>query len=478
MISNISFRDPAGVLTTVKGRLVRLVQKSAVRDLDAFLTSSAAQKFIEAGHLVRTEILESKTVEELQADSLSKWMFGVDAFGLAVEQEPVPFVSYPYEWPPEMLWAAASLTLNLAEKLLREDIGLKDATPYNVLFRGPKPVFVDVLSFECRDPRDPAWLPFAQFVRTFLLPLLVNKYYNLSLDQVLTNRRDGLEPDDIYPFCSRLRRLLPPFLSLVSIPVWLSGRQNRKNQKIYIRKLLADSEKARFILFSLFKRLRRMLRRLEPEGGNHSAWSDYMQADIYPHKAFEAKQAFVQNALTDFAPQRVLDVGCNTGHFSVLAAKSGASVTAIDCDPTVVGKLWRQANQEGLNILPLVINLCRPTPPIGWRNQECWSFIDRAYKGFDAVFMLAVIHHMLITEQIPLLEIADLLAELTTNLLIIEYVGPDDPMFRHLSRGRERLLGGYNRHLFEDTFRRSFEIIRFQHLEKIRRTLYLMQKRG
>jgi hypothetical protein len=30
---------------------------------------------------------------------------------------------------------------------LREGFGLKDATPYNVLFRGAQPVFVDLLSF-------------------------------------------------------------------------------------------------------------------------------------------------------------------------------------------------------------------------------------------------------------------------------------------------------------------------------------------
>ena len=81
---------------------------------------------------------------------------------------------------------------------IRDDgIGLKDATPYNILFRGPDPVFIDVLSFERRNPGDPTWLPYAQFVRTFLLPLLANKYFGLGLDQILTTRRDGLEPEEV-----------------------------------------------------------------------------------------------------------------------------------------------------------------------------------------------------------------------------------------------------------------------------------------
>ena len=52
------------------------------------------------------------------------------------EHERIPFPSFPYEWPPEMLEAAGSLTLDLAEAALEEGFGLKDATPYNVLFRG------------------------------------------------------------------------------------------------------------------------------------------------------------------------------------------------------------------------------------------------------------------------------------------------------------------------------------------------------
>ena len=101
--------------------------------------------------------------------------------------------------------------------------------------------------------------------------------------------------------------------------------------------------------------------------------------------------------------------------------------------------MWRQARAEKLDILPLAVNLTRPSPGTGWRNQECSSFLDRARGKFDAVLMLAVIHHMLVTERVPLAEIIDLAAELTTNLLIIEYVAPDDSMFRRLTRGREEL---------------------------------------
>src|SRR5207244_12703173 len=124
-----------------------------------------------------------------------------------VEQAGVAFPSFPYELPAEMLHAAAELTLDFAESLIEDGLGLKDASPYNVLFRGAQPVFVDLLSFEPRDSGDPTWLPFAQFVRTFLLPLLVNKHFGFSLADLLTTHRDGLEPEEVLRLLSPLQKL-------------------------------------------------------------------------------------------------------------------------------------------------------------------------------------------------------------------------------------------------------------------------------
>ena len=54
-------------------------------------------------------------------------------------------------------------------------------------------------------------------------------------------------------------------------------------------------------------------------------------------------------------------------------------------------------------MLPLVVDLTRPTPAVGWRNQECASFLGSgSRREFDLVMMLAVVHHMLVTERIPL----------------------------------------------------------------------------
>jgi SAM-dependent methyltransferase len=177
-------------------------------------------------------------------------------------------------------------------------------------------------------------------------------------------------------------------------------------------------------------------------------------------------------------PKRVLDVGANTGHFSAIAARNGASVVAIDSDEAVAGAIWRRARTEKLDILPLVVNLAQPTPASGWRNRECPSFLERAAGHFDLVMMLAVVHHMLATERVPLDEIVALAAELTTDWLLVEFVAPEDPMFRRISRGRDALYAYLNADLFERIARERFDIVRQQKFAGSERTLYLLRKKS
>jgi hypothetical protein len=136
------------------------------------------------------------------------------------------------------------------------------------------------------------------------------------------------------------------------------------------------------------------------------------------------------------------------------------------------------ATREKLDILPLVVNIARPSPSMGWRNRECLSFLDRASGSFDAIFMLALVHHLLVSERIPLDEIMELASTLTSNLLIIEYVGPEDAMFRRITRGRDSLFQGLNRQIFEAAFSRRFECFESRRLEQSNRWIYLLRKRA
>ncbi len=455
-----SFRDPAGFVSVTSDRVIRTVFPDGIANLNACLHSRAAQTFVEAGKLIASQPLDPDT--------------SLPAEQMRVEHPRIPFIAYPWEWPPAMLHAAASLTLELCSGLLEEGLGLKDATPSNILFRGPRPVFIDVLSIEERQPLDPVWLADAQFARTFLIPLLLNRRTGFPVHEQLLFHRDGITPAQAVRQLPRLRRWFPPDLNLVTLP---ARAARLENQAIYRPRAARDAGEARFILGHRLRGLRAKLDSLEPTR-EPSAWSTYESAcPSYSQEQQTVKKQFVERTLTEIKPRRVLDVGSNTGEFSLMAAATGASVVSIDSDPESVSELWRMANKADADVLPLVADFARPTPATGWRCHEHSSLLDRCEGFFDCVLMLAVTHHLMVTDQIPPAEIFDAAAPLTTAWLLIEYVGPADPMFRRLARGRDALYQGYDRQVFEACARRSFEIAGSCEIPDSHRALYLLRRK-
>jgi 2-polyprenyl-3-methyl-5-hydroxy-6-metoxy-1,4-benzoquinol methylase len=456
-----SFRDPAGRTVVAHDRVLRAVTDNAWPVLERFLKSPVYSRFVNEGRFIRTRW----TAREVSGRT---W----------VEHQKVPFPSYPYEWPPEMLHAAGQLTLDIAEALLENGMGLKDASPYNVLFRGPTPVFVDALSVEQRDPGDPMWFAYGQFVRNFLLPPLVDRRFSISLQSVFLSRRDGLEPEAVYRMAGPLERMLPPILNLVTAPVWFSASRRSTERPVH-RHRWSDPKKAEFALRHLFRGLRRQLSRAASKEWRPSPWLDY-NLSLCPYSLEQslAKRRFVEQALVESRARRLLDVGCNTGRFSLLAAQLGLNVVAIDSDAAVVGRLWTAAANANLDIQPLVVDIAHPSSATGWCNQECASFMERARGYFDSVLMLGLVHHLLVNERAPLDVILDLAAELTTDVLLIEFIGPEDPMFQALMRDRHPLGECLGLDDFERVCRRRFRIVRSCAIPKSQRVIFFLRKKA
>ena len=426
-------------------RVLRLLNERGAAELDAFLNSNTKQALADL-------IVETRPAGEL-----------------AVEHPKVWFPSYPYEWPAAMLHSAAKLTLDLATRGLDEGWGLKDATPSNILFEGPRPIFVDVCSFERRVADDPIWQAYGQFVRTFLNPLIAHRYLQLPIDALLLASRDGIESERLYRWTPWTKRWFSPLLGSVTLPALLARRMPSRIRQV------SDEEEAAFVLSRLLAGLANKLESARPVNTAETRWTAYMQTFTYSESQFEFKSDFVEQALRDTQPKRTLDVGCNTGYFSRKAAELGSRVIAIDSDPAVVGRLWMEASQDRLDIQPLVVNFARPTPATGWRNAECASFLARADDAFDMALLLGTLHHLTVTDRIPMSEVLDQAAAVASHC-IIEYVGHQDEMFRLLSRGNESLYENYTVEAFESACRARFEILRTAQVPDSRRRLYLLRR--
>jgi SAM-dependent methyltransferase len=447
-----TFRDPAGSLRIAGDRVFRTVRPEFAEDCLSFLRSEMAQSWMASGKLVETRVVHEARGEDLK-----------------LEHRRVFFPSYPWEWTPGQWLSAAELTLEFAEQQLALGRVLKDATPLNILFEGSNPVFVDVLSSEVRDLENPLWLAYGQFARTFLLPLAAYKHLGWPLSASLIHR-DGYQPSEIYPHLSLWSRFRTPVLSHVTLPHVLGQRRSAAAPPRNFR------QRPEVALHSHRRRLRKLrsaVRAVIPTLAT-SAWSDYPQtADHYTSEDRDQKLEFVGRILYTARPERVLDIGGNTGEYSRLAARSGARVVSWDTDVAAAEQNWRAAVAGNLAILPMVADFARPTPALGWRNAESASLLERAHGRFDLVMMLGLIHHLLLIDQIPLAEIARLTAELTTRWAILEWIPASDRRFVDLCRGRDALYGHLNEFGFLNAFSEFFSPVSRKALSN-GRVLFLM----
>jgi 2-polyprenyl-3-methyl-5-hydroxy-6-metoxy-1,4-benzoquinol methylase len=251
----------------------------------------------------------------------------------------------------------------------------------------------------------------------------------------------------------------------------------RRKTNLHQIKMAKNAQLATFILERLYARLRKKLARLKPADLSESFWSGYMTNHLnYNADDFEKKVKIAETVIKDYKPNMVLDIGCNVGKFSCIAARAGAAVVAIDTDERSIGRLWSLANRDRLNILPLVVDLINPTPALGWRNKENESFLSRANRKFDFTIMLAVVHHLMIDGGIEIGEIFSLVRSITIKSLLIEYVDPSDEMFQKLLKGRGELYAKFNKDVFLAELKKVFPNVReLSSLKDGQRVIYLAQ---
>jgi ribosomal protein L11 methylase PrmA len=203
-----------------------------------------------------------------------------------------------------------------------------------------------------------------------------------------------------------------------------------------------------------------------------STWSEYGERGHYTDRDLEAKSSFVATAVTGLRPNVVLDLGANDGRFSRVAVDAGArSAVAVDSDQLVVDRLYGQLRTDGeRRILPLVVDLADPSPALGWRGSERPSFLDRVRP--DLVLCLAVVHHLALTNNVPLDEIVAFLAGFGAPV-VVEFPHREDPMTtRLLARKRSGLFDAYNTLDWERALEQRFIIEQRTELPSSTRTIY------
>jgi len=448
-----SFRDPSGFLFWRDGVLYRQVNAVYRDDYDLLIRSGLYEALVGDGLLVEHEEVDVEPARPELAHKILK-------------PAPVPFVSYPYEWCFSQLKDAAVATLRVQKRALEFGMSLKDSSAYNVQFVGVRPVLIDTLSFEHYHEGRP-WVAYRQFCQHFLAPLALMAHRDVRLGQLLRVHIDGIPLD----LASSLLPLRTRFSSLL-MHVHLHARSQKRfaDKPVNLDKHRMSRLAFRGLVDSLESAVTRL--RWRPHG---TEWADYYDETNYSPAAFEHKKQLVAEYLDTAKPTSVWDLGGNVGIFSRLASDRGIGTVCFDVDPVAVEKNYlRCREEERTNLLPLLLDLTNPSPGIGWANQERAPLQERGRA--HTLLALALVHHLAISNNVPLERIARLFSAMC-EILIVEFVPKTDSQVQRLLATREDIFPDYTQEGFEREFGRYFVL---RHLAAIRgsdRTLHLMARR-
>jgi hypothetical protein len=398
-----SFRDPSGFLFSNNGTLYRQVNISYKKNYELLFSTGLFEKLVKEKLLINHEEVEVSPEEPEYALKI-------------IKPEKIPFISYPYEWSFSQLKGAALTTLQVEKISLEHGMTLKDASAYNIQFIHGSPIFIDSLSFERYETGRP-WIAYRQFCKHFLAPLSLMSYSDIRLAQLLRVFIDGIPLD--------LASLLLPKKTWINFGLLMHIHLHAKTEKKYSSS--NASFKTGFISKNSFKGLLDNLSSTvdsfawKPVG---TEWAQYYQSMNYSEDAFVEKRKIIERFIELVKPTSVWDLGANTGIFSRVASGAGIPTISFDVDPACVEMNYRRTVEEKEpNILPLLLDLTNPSPGIGWQNNERSSLLERGPA--DLVLALALIHHLSISNNIPLTRVAEFLSGICRSL-IIEFVPKND----------------------------------------------------
>lgn len=451
-----SFRDPDGYLFRRSDVLYRAVRESYRENYEQLMNSGLYQK-LTAGR----QLIGHKEVD-MDKDS-SVW--------LVIRPETVDFISYPYEWCFSQIKDSALLTLDIQLDALRHGMSLKDASAYNIQFQRGCPVMIDTLSFEKYEEGQP-WAAYHQFCQHFLAPLALMACKDAELNKLMIAYVNGIP-------LSLAGRLLP-LSSWFKFGLLMHIHTHALTRNIFNRKNVfsAGGKRGNYVskkgLTGIIQSLRNTVNKLDWKPGN-TPWSDYYNTAIYSDSAFSDKQRIVRDFLQKANPDNVWDFGANTGVFSRIAAGLNISVISFDADPSAVELNYRAVREQGEErILPLLLDLTNPSPGLGWHNNERDSFMKRGPA--DCIMALALIHHLALSNNLPLYKIAEFFSTLC-KYLIIEFIPKKDSQVQKMLSSRVDIFKDYDKNIFESIFSRYFTINCSESIMDSERTLYLMQKK-
>lgn len=448
-----SFRDPAGIVYFENGEVRRRINAAYMPVYRKLIDSGLYKHLVQSGSLIPHRELPDRSD---------------DSSVLNIAPRRVPLITYPYEWSFGMLREAALLTLRIHLTALNFGMCLKDASAFNVQFIGCTPVFIDTLSFEYYEDGAP-WCAYAQFCRHFLAPLMLMQHTDIRLNQLFRIFPDGI-PLDLADTLLHGHGGLSAWVHIHwhAKMICLHSEDNSLPGVTKKTPALSLGKHIRLVK-SLYAAVEKLKYR-----NAHSEWGDYYAGTNYSSSAAEHKYATVEDFLKTTSACRIFDFGANDGRYTRIALKGKIEfAAAVDSDPDAVEFNYQAGRVGHENIIPLFTDLNNPPAGVGFAGEERPSLLARGKP--DCIMMLALIHHLAISNNLPFRKIAEWLSRSAPNI-IIEFVPKEDSQVQRLLACRKDIFDEYTLSDFEQAFCKYFQIAKKVRLQDSSRTLFLFRR--
>jgi len=409
-----SYGDPDGRLFWWNGQLYRAISPERAPFFTKLFEDGTIRQLVEQGLLVGSELTE----------------FTLDGYGLVVHHQTVPFPSYPNEWSPVMFRDAALAYIELCQALMPRGLVLKDSHPWNILFDGYKPVYVDLTSIrprtaECEYP------PYFKFCRYYLYPLILMSQGKDRIARYLMPEYEGILESDILLLMSEgslselirskmqrgktfLRGVMPRRMS------HLAGVSLKSVNSFFCQKRFAPSSPLRYLQY-----LRGELEKIDLPSvrSNHLSNDPQLTAAGLAQNLGAAKGEALRKILSDLKPESVLNIAAGAGWYSKLASSLGSKVVSFNTNPLHASRIYEYARDNKLSILPLVMDFTDPTPARGLASHSSIAAAERL--RCELVLGLSLLPHVVVKRKLNFEQIVEGLARFSKRSLILEFATLD-----------------------------------------------------
>lgn len=408
------------------------------------------------------QMFDSGMMRELTEQQLfvNTWISDtrIEGFNLVLEHEKIEFWNYPYEWSFTMLKDAARVVLDVNKIAIKYGFELFDVHAYNMVFDMSTPKYIDFGSFFPIDEKNgKGWSGYLHFYNGFYMPLYLFTKGFSDLSESIFLFYGYFNEKDFFLLRNKYLRLLGMGITNQVFNLYYKSRRLANARHFKVVDKFGSHKYSKYILgfkknmqgkYSL-KRGYRLINGLKSSNFD-SYWKDYHnEIDPKTDHRFLTIANLIKTKFTD--ANSLIELASNQGKFAnfVLENSQIQKVIATDYDKNAVDTMYKNYKDKN-TILPLVYDFVRPN------GRRVDKNIETRIKA-DVVMALAVTHHLVLTQEIPLRSIFKVMEQLTNKYVIVEFMPLG--LYSGEENSTPNLPEFYTLEWFKEEFSNTFEYI-------------------